>query len=291
MTTGQEQWASRPGATGEPPSTEHAPSARAPLGIRELFFWPVLAILVGAIVVKMARIDLPTVVYELGFAAGWFVLALFVARRHRIAAWGFFRRPRQRGDWAFVLIASLLLVAGLTSVFLTLYWLSLVAPDLMAEVLTDDEPDAPVERWAKAIDVFVLTVAAPVAEETVFRGVLLHLWTRRWGVRAGVIGTSMAFAALHAMEPISAFLFGVTMCVLYMRTETLLVPIATHMVHNIVTLLGEIGEDGGPETLASFREDVIWAAPAFLVSLAILLLVLRKAGPNPWRLPSPGLRP
>jgi membrane protease YdiL (CAAX protease family) len=282
MTTGRGLWASRPWATGQ---------ARAPLGIRELFFWPLLAILVGAIIVKMAGLDLPAAVYECAFTVGWFLLALFTARRHGLGASGFFRRPRRRGDWAFMLIASLLLVAGLTSVFLTLYWLSLVAPDVMAEVLADDESDEPLEGWAKAVDVFGLTIAAPVAEEVVFRGVLLHLWSRRWGVRAGVIGTSMMFAALHAMEPISAFLFGVTMCVLYMRTETLLVPIATHILHNTVTLLGEIGDDGGPETLASFREDVIWAAPAFIISLAVLLVVLRKAGPNPWRLPSLGSRP
>lgn len=266
-------------------TVDPVPRARAPLAIRELFFWPILALLAGSVVVRLARLDAPPVVYELVFSLGWLMLGIVVARKFGLAPSRLFQPPRRR-DWAFVLVAVPLIVFGVASVFLTLYVLSLAMPDLVAEALAEDEPSTRAPAWVTGVDVIRTTLVAPVAEEVVFRGVLLPLWAQRWGVRAAVIATSVAFAALHTLEPISAFVFAVTMSVLYMRTGTLLVSIATHMVHNVVTMLAEVGEDEpGTTALASFQEDVGWATAAFVASLVILVIVLRKARPSPWRLP------
>jgi membrane protease YdiL (CAAX protease family) len=106
-------------------------------------------------------------------------------------------------------------------------------------------------RWAAAEDAamngglapwMVLASAllvAPIAEEVFFRGLLLKLLMRRWGVRRGMAAASLAFGSLHLLHPISATLFGIVMACEYLDTETLLVPIALHLVSNgLAALVG-----------------------------------------------------
>jgi membrane protease YdiL (CAAX protease family) len=266
-------------------TVEAAPRAWRPLAIRELFFWPVLGLLGGAILVRLARLNFPPVVYELAFALGWLLLGVFVARKFGLHPSRLFQSPRRR-DWAFVLLAALFIALELSTLFLTVYVLSLAMPEALAEAFAEDEPSVRGPAWAAVVLAVHAVLVGPAAEEVVFRGVLLPLWSQRWGVRGAVIATSVVFATLHPLEPISAFVFGITMCVLYMRSETLLLPIATHAVHNVATTWAELGDDEpGATTLASFQDDVGWASAAFVVSLALLVIVVRKAGPSPWRLP------
>jgi membrane protease YdiL (CAAX protease family) len=175
-----------------------------------------------------------------------------------------------------------------------LFWqpVSLLAPDLvrsyalegMPNLLTRDNPGR------LMLDIVVVVVVAPVAEEILFRGILLHRWAARWGTRAGVILSSALFAILH-VELIGHFFFGVVMAALYVRTQSLWMPILAHALNNglVVALTLPAALDGTPPTIPTmeeFRAEWPLAVAALFIGAAGLAWFWRRYGPRgAWRLP------
>ncbi len=80
---------------------------------------------------------------------------------------------------------------------------------------------------------------APIAEELFFRGLLFPVLSARVGVAGGVIGTGAAFALVHAIgSPVEAlivlFVLGSGLCLLYLRTGSLLPCIGLHALNNSI---------------------------------------------------------
>jgi len=85
-----------------------------------------------------------------------------------------------------------------------------------------------------------LVVLAPIIEEFAFRGVLLHRWSQRWGMTSAILISSLLFGVVHP-DVIGAFAFGVAMSIIYLKTQTLIVPIICHAFTNIIAMLSEAG--------------------------------------------------
>jgi membrane protease YdiL (CAAX protease family) len=77
-------------------------------------------------------------------------------------------------------------------------------------------------------------VVAPVAEELVFRGFLLNLWRHRWGLRWGIVLSSLAFGAAHFQYTLFAAAMGVLLCIVYLRFGTLWQGTILHSLYNLV---------------------------------------------------------
>ena len=91
--------------------------------------------------------------------------------------------------------------------------------------------------WEQVRFVFFAVIVAPVAEEALFRGLLLPLLVRHAGAVAGVALTALGFAALHGLESLPALaVFSVALSLAYARTGTLLVPMAMHALFNAANL-------------------------------------------------------
>ncbi len=82
---------------------------------------------------------------------------------------------------------------------------------------------------------------APVIEELVFRGVLFNRLKIRIGIIPAMIISSFLFGIGHDFGGItSAFLFGICMCILYLKTDNILVPMAVHFINNVVATILEL---------------------------------------------------
>lgn len=88
-----------------------------------------------------------------------------------------------------------------------------------------------------------LVVVGPVAEEIVFRGILVSALIHR-GPRFAVIVSSAAFALFHLVDPAAAlsvpflFVLAVVLASERLRTGRLGRPIAIHAGFNLVTVIG-----------------------------------------------------
>jgi hypothetical protein len=83
----------------------------------------------------------------------------------------------------------------------------------------------------------VVAAAAGIAEELLFRGVLLALLLPD---AAGLVLTSVLFGLLHAVTPtyaILAGLMGLWLGILQLASGNLLVPIITHAVYDLAALM------------------------------------------------------
>lgn len=105
------------------------------------------------------------------------------------------------------------------------------APDLQTAIHLFLETDDPLRR--AAFIAFAVAVA-PVAEEALFRGLLLPVLVRRMGAAAGLALVALGFAALHADLGtfVALAVFSVALSLAYARTGTLLVPILMHALFN-----------------------------------------------------------
>ena len=75
---------------------------------------------------------------------------------------------------------------------------------------------------------------SPISEELIFRGVFLNRLQLAVPVVFAVLISSLLFAALHSFGSIfSAFIFGVCIAILYLKTDNIFVPIFAHFLNNL----------------------------------------------------------
>ena len=98
-------------------------------------------------------------------------------------------------------------------------------------------------RVDSAWDGFALTLAlvviAPITEELLFRGVLLRGLVRSYGERVGLLVCAVLFGLLHGRpaEALVAFVAGLVLGALRLRTRSVLPCIALHVGVNALPVL------------------------------------------------------
>lgn len=113
-------------------------------------------------------------------------------------------------------------------------------------------------------DIFTTVIVAPIAEELIFRGVLLNRLTKYLNLPLAILISSIVFGALHNPGSIiSAFVFGLCMAIMYIKSQNILLPIFAHFLNN---LIAEILYYGDPN-------DLIFTNPLIIVGFSILALL------------------
>ena len=84
-----------------------------------------------------------------------------------------------------------------------------------------------------------VVIFSPIVEEVLFRGIFLRRFNEEFGnVTLAILVSSVLFALCHSFGGISgAFLFGICMAVLYIKSENILVPIFAHFLNNLISFV------------------------------------------------------
>ncbi|MDL2270600.1 CPBP family intramembrane metalloprotease [Methanobrevibacter sp. OttesenSCG-928-I08] len=78
-------------------------------------------------------------------------------------------------------------------------------------------------------------IIAPLFEELLFRGIILQKLNKRLGIIVSILISSILFGIIHDLGGIfSAFIFGICMCILYIKSNNILVPIFAHALNNLI---------------------------------------------------------
>jgi membrane protease YdiL (CAAX protease family) len=161
--------------------------------------------------------------------------------------------------------------------------LSYVFPELVEQALQDsifltgDETAIP---WLYNLLMFgILVIAAPILEEFLFRGFLLHRWGTRWNVKTAVILSSVLFGILHS-NIIGLTAFGVVMALLYLRSGSLGLVVVVHSLNNAIAASLEVVTrlTGNIEvsSLAAFRSSIWLGIVLLAVSTPFLVRFLQR---------------
>jgi membrane protease YdiL (CAAX protease family) len=208
------------------------------LGIAILGF-SIVALAVSAVGVDVSTDDPPpgvtiagTLIQDFGLIFSALLLARMTAGRPRAAQFGLRRvRPLVALGWIVAAWLTFIVFSGIWAAALNVT----ENDDLPQELGADDSTTALV---AVAL---LVCVAAPIAEELFFRGFCFTA-LRRWiGLVPGAIATGVIFGLIHAGSADAVFLvplafFGVVLCLLYHRTESLLPCIVLHALNNSLAL-------------------------------------------------------
>jgi membrane protease YdiL (CAAX protease family) len=122
---------------------------------------------------------------------------------------------------------------------------------LIALLFTDDVPEQEVVELAseaigpgdRVLVVLGAVILAPLSEEIVFRGVLLRALLARTSRRAAIVWSSVAFAALHLLDPNAIvavpalFVVGIVLARQVADTGRLPLAILTHVGFNGFSIL------------------------------------------------------
>ncbi len=97
---------------------------------------------------------------------------------------------------------------------------------------------APQSPVTMALHLFLAAVAAPVAEELLFRGILLPLLARGMGAPRAVLLGAFLFSAMHLHLPslVPLFVLAAALSLAYIRSRNIVVPIMMHVLFNSVNL-------------------------------------------------------
>lgn len=87
-------------------------------------------------------------------------------------------------------------------------------------------------------DLIFSVILGPIVEEILFRGILFNRLNIKLPMTIAILLSSLLFSLLHPNAAIlSSFIFGITMCIIYLLTENILVPITIHMLNNFISMI------------------------------------------------------
>jgi len=262
--------------------------------VRHFLLWAVGAFIVAVMfmIVTGADVgrDIPTGVLGMGivvFAAGGWVAQMIGWQELSMSA-VVGPVPTRWNPWVLVLLGVLALDLFESAEFhLLLPWLEEVAPDFADRYTMNvvEEPSG-VGAYLRLIGSGV--IAAALVEEVLWRGLIYQRWAHAWGAPVGaLIAAAVLFTLMHG-HVLGAFVFAVVTTLLYLRTRSLLVPIAVHALGNGINLFGGLPLENGFIAVTGVTNEWIFGSVCFVASTGLLVGIFWLCGgalyrPMPYR--------
>ncbi len=140
-------------------------------------------------------------------------------------------RAVRRGGWSGVHFS----VNGFNPSVLLLGVVLLISLVIIMEPLMALMPDVEKPEGRGLYMILALLVVAPIFEELLCRGVILGAVRKRYNAWVGCVVSALIFALMH-VEPqsvVNAFVLGLLLGYVYLRTNSIFAPIILHSINNI----------------------------------------------------------
>lgn len=128
-----------------------------------------------------------------------------------------------------------------------------------------------------------VVMIAPILEEIIYRKVIFTRLAKKTNINIGVILSSIIFGLSHSKDSmIFAILFGVILCILYLKYENILVPMFLHFINNLMStliLLATLGKQNNEVTTFVNRDSMsylIFGSIATIIGLYSYIRYINK---------------
>lgn len=235
----------------------------------------------------------PIVLYTLN-STFTIIICLAIIRR--------FKKPNLKlkyllGDRSFKDLPWLMLLITFYGIYtlsngvatLTIYFAHLISPSFAKSAIEQVQTafifnystDSPALKLLFLIVLFVsIAIIPPLTEEFLFRGVLLQRFQVKWGTTTAILLSSFLFGLVHVN--IYSLAIGVSfvfVSLLYIKTKTLLVPIAFHAMNNTIAVVSGIINSYLPQQQTNIGIDDLWSG-ALQIAFAMPILLYFFKWPN-----------
>ncbi|QWG54913.1 CPBP family intramembrane metalloprotease [Bacillus mycoides] len=153
-------------------------------------------------------------------------------RKHRVSFSLFINRNETFNLVQVLYIAIMLCMFSYGYLILYMYSFAWITPDFIMNALHEPIIDSTRGYVFQFIRVVFI---APIVGEFVFRGFLLQRFAAKWGTSIAMVVVALLFAILH-VDFLGAAVFSIVLSIVYIRTKSLLMPIAIHMLNNTFVL-------------------------------------------------------
>lgn len=148
--------------------------------------------------------------------------------------------------WSLFRLVLILLLFSIGIALVSFYCLSLIAPNFVESLIKSLSEEASqassIPIICRCLEIINCIVIAPITEEFIFRGVLLHRLATKWNTATAVWVSSIIFGLLHP-NPLGISMVGVVWALLYLKTRTLIVPIVAHAMNNTIAVIVDLLSD------------------------------------------------
>ncbi|HEY4601841.1 MAG TPA: type II CAAX endopeptidase family protein [Cerasibacillus sp.] len=136
---------------------------------------------------------------------------------------------------SLLLITLTIMLFSLSFFWIQTYLFSIIAPEFAKKQLSfavEINKEYESATGLQILGVILSTsLVAPIAEEFIFRGFFLKRIAKKTNIIVSLIITNVLFAILH-VDYIGAFMFGLLLSLIYLKTNNLLLPILIHFFNN-----------------------------------------------------------
>lgn len=137
----------------------------------------------------------------------------------------------------YIAIQLFITFFSVLSILTLLYLFTGMYEDFIQDIIVSptDAPQDSVQSLLLSLAIAV--ILAPIAEELLFRGYLFNRWGETIGLGRAMIFSSIIFSALHFNKGfIGQFIFGIFVCIIYVKTKKLIIPIILHGLNNLIAM-------------------------------------------------------
>jgi sodium transport system permease protein len=138
---------------------------------------------------------------------------------------------------------------------------------------------SPIGWWEALQYLLILAVLPAACEELTFRGFILTGLRRRFSTGIAIVFSSLLFALYHfnVFQFVPAFLLGLILGLLAVRTGSILPGVLFHFIHNSTLLCMVILQGTGISEVELRGDHLLWPIGLVTCSLVALLVILRLA--------------
>ena len=112
-------------------------------------------------------------------------------------------------------------------------------------------------------------IISPLFEELLFRGVFINRLNLNFQILFSILISSLIFATLHSFGNItSAFIFAISMAILYIKSNNIFVPVLAHISNNILAEIIVFMDRGG----VLFSNNDVFYILVFLAVISFAIL-------------------
>ncbi len=224
----------------------------------------------GSGVFDYTNID-PTFIEQ--YSAGNFIFVSYlVAMVITVTFTLIFRRIR--GDRGTIARFS---INGFSPIILLWGIILILSTSVVTEPLLSIMPDTPEVNGRGLLMLLSLVVLAPIFEEFLCRGIVFESLRRRRGIFMSTVISSLFFALLH-LHPtmvLNAFIMGIVLCFIYIRTKSLFASIILHAFNNGVAYTMIILGLADKTLRELIHNNMIYVA---IYSVSVVIFVLSIVG-------------
>ncbi|MEK7017766.1 CPBP family intramembrane glutamic endopeptidase [Bacillus sp. FSL R9-9410] len=153
-------------------------------------------------------------------------------RKHRVSFSLFINRNETFNLVQVLYIAIMLCMFSYGYLILYMYSFAWITPDFIMNALHEPIIDS---TGGYVFQFIMVVFIAPIVGEFVFRGFLLQRFAAKWGTSIAMVVVALLFGCLH-VDFLGAVVFSIVLSIVYIRTKSLLMPIAIHMLNNALVL-------------------------------------------------------